>query len=139
MQKQKKACTKCGEIKPYEAFAIQRETKTGRQSWCRECTNEGVLWASMFRKFGLTQEQYEAMAAFQGNKCAACRKPETIKKKYGSGVRRLAVDHCAKTGKIRGLLCSRCNRCLGALRDDPKLIRRLYKYALATCVIETEV
>jgi hypothetical protein len=53
---------------------------------------------------GVTVEQYDAMLAAQGGGCAICgTKPKT---------RRLDVDHDHKTGRVRGLLCHRCNRAL---------------------------
>jgi len=64
-------------------------------------------------RFGISQEQYDRILAAQGGVCAICG---------GSGkslrFRRLVVDHCHATGRIRGLLCSRCNRGLGYFDDD---------------------
>ncbi len=53
----------------------------------------------------------------QKDKCAICGNNETMKHARGT-VNQLAVDHDHVTGKIRGLLCQRCNRALGLLRDD---------------------
>lgn len=51
-----------------------------------------------------TVNQYDAMLKRQGGGCAICHaKPKT---------RRLNIDHDHKTGRIRGLLCHRCNRFL---------------------------
>jgi len=69
--------------------------------------------ADGLRKYGLTVEAYNAMLAQQGGGCAIC----------GGGPnsrgRRFAVDHCHGTGRVRGLLCSKCNTALGLLDDDP--------------------
>ncbi len=48
--------------------------------------------------------------ALQNGACAICKK----KRK-----RWLCVDHCHRTGKIRGLLCTSCNAALGSFEDDP--------------------
>lgn len=40
----------------------------------------------------------------------------------------LGVDHDHTTGKIRGLLCNRCNRVLGLFRDNPDVIKRALDY-----------
>lgn len=42
--------------------------------------------------------------------------------------RSLALDHCHKTGKLRGLLCFSCNVALGHFKDDPKLLRKAIRY-----------
>lgn len=73
------------------------------------------------RKFNLTVEQYEDMLAAQGGVCAICRKPPNEGK-------RLAVDHCHKTNKVRGLLHGNCNRGVGLLGDDPVLLRAAAEY-----------
>lgn len=58
----------------------------------------------------LTGKQAEAerqkLSDAQGAKCAICQKDESSFKN------RLAVDHNHKTGKVRGLLCYRCNKFL---------------------------
>lgn len=65
-------------------------------------------------KYGITVADYDAMLAKQNGVCAICKFPPKR--------RRLAVDHNHKTGKVRGLLCWRCNYALGVLeRSMPKL------------------
>jgi len=56
---------------------------------------------------------YETKLEQQNNTCAICFKPE-----QSNRYKTLCVDHCHTTGKIRGLLCSNCNRALGLLKDD---------------------
>jgi len=73
-------------------------------------------------KLGLSVEQYELMHSLQRGKCKICREPERI-----TG-QRLAVDHCHKTKRVRGLLCSACNQGLGRFRDNPELLRRAAGY-----------
>lgn len=57
----------------------------------------------------------EELGQRQGNVCAICGKPETVKRK--GTTKRLSIDHNHKTGEIRGLLCSRCNMKLGVLEN----------------------
>ena len=64
-------------------------------------------------RYGITIEEYDKMLISQNNGCAICGK-ETA---YNSGEKRLHVDHCHITGKVRGLLCSQCNTTLGHLES----------------------
>lgn len=82
----------------------------------------------LFRKYGITLEQYDAMFEIQGGVCAICGKPETAEL---NGVpKRLAVDHDHTTGLARGLLCGHCNVGLGALGDDPCVLVAATNYLL---------
>jgi hypothetical protein len=76
------------------------------------------------RRYGLTPEQYDALAAAQCHRCAICRDVELL----GS---HLCVDHCHTTGRIRGLLCRECNSALGKFRDDPRLLNAARDYLLS--------
>lgn len=62
------------------------------------------------RKYGLTVEQYDDMVKSQNGVCAICKQPP--------GKKRLAVDHCHKTGKNRELLCSPCNTALHKMEQE---------------------
>lgn len=76
------------------------------------------------RTYGITQEQYDAMAQKQNQVCAICHRPPK---------RVLVVDHDHITGDIRGLLCDRCNVGLGWLKDwdwTTKANRYLYTWDL---------
>lgn len=77
--------------------------------------------------FGITRSQFDQMAASQNGGCAICHHPERTSGRSGS-VRALAVDHDHATGKIRGLLCHRCNVALGYFGDDPALLRAAAAY-----------
>lgn len=70
---------------------------------------------------GLTVEDIEKLLAEQGHACAICRAPMTL-----TGNRN--VDHDHETGRIRGLLCGRCNTGLGNFRDQPALIESAMAY-----------
>jgi hypothetical protein len=70
---------------------------------------------------------YDEMLQKQGGVCALCRRPESKLRKDGTPMN-LSVDHCHKTGKIRGLLCYRCNVALGFLEDDVETLGRAIKY-----------
>lgn len=76
--------------------------------------------------YGLSVQDYAKMFNSQNGVCKICKKPETtiIKNARIS----LSVDHCHKTGKVRGLLCRHCNNAIGLLWDDPKLLKSALKY-----------
>lgn len=74
--------------------------------------------AQLMYRYGITIEQFEELLDAQGGRCAIC----------GDGNERLHVDHCHTTGRIRGLLCGKCNRGLGLLRDNPDILERGAEY-----------
>lgn len=72
--------------------------------------------------YDITAEEYQAIYEYQGGMCAICQRAKGIRK-------RLSVDHCHKTGLVRGLLCQPCNKhVLGHLRDDPEALQRGANY-----------
>lgn len=71
--------------------------------------------------YGITIEQYDAMCAKQNGVCAICKHPPRGK------MQRLSVDHCHKTGTVRGLLCITCNRTVGYL-DNPEWLSQAQTY-----------
>lgn len=74
------------------------------------------------RKYGITRAQRDEMFAKQGSACATCDSP-IPGFKHG-----WHTDHCHKTGKVRGILCQRCNLTLGKIDDDAQLLRRMADY-----------
>jgi hypothetical protein len=79
--------------------------------------------AYLFGKYRITEDQFEQMSAAQGHKCAICLCPSS--KMFH---KKLNVDHCHKTGVIRGLLCSSCNSLLGRIGDDVAGVRKVLEY-----------
>lgn len=81
--------------------------------------------------YGITIEDYNQMFEQQKGLCLICNKPETIRNKRAGKVgeiKNLVVDHCHKTGKIRGLLCMNCNQGIGKLQDDINLLQKAIEY-----------
>ena len=67
-------------------------------------------------RYGLSPTQVTEFFNKYNNVCGICGKSETIAK--NGKVQKLSIDHDHKTGKIRGLLCNRCNFAIGILKDD---------------------
>ena len=73
----------------------------------------------------VTDAEYEALLEAQGGVCRICRGPEIAG-------RSLAVDHDHLSGRVRGLLCGRCNLGLGTFKDDPALLAAAIEYLTTT-------
>jgi len=73
---------------------------------------------------GLTRQEADAMIEKQGGLCAICQKPATGKPPTD----RLHVDHCHETGKVREMLCSKCNTALGQFQDDVATLQYAIEY-----------
>lgn len=111
-------------------------------SWCKTCRSEirraayranvereraKVYESSIKRRYGLEMGDYQAMLLRQGGLCRICGEPEPGRNRDGSP-RRLHIDHNHQTGKIRDLLCSRCNKGLEGFRDDPQIMEEAIGY-----------
>lgn len=79
------------------------------------------------RYYGLTSEDYGRMLAEQGSVCAICFKPE-IRITPKGDLTTLHVDHDHVTGKVRALLCYKCNSMLGGVDDSPEILRAAADY-----------
>lgn len=74
--------------------------------------------SARFRRYGLSEEGYNALLAQQHGRCPTC------KQKFGVP----CVDHCHSTGRVRGLLCHKCNLGIGYFNDDPNRTRAATVY-----------
>jgi hypothetical protein len=85
----------------------ERHKQAQRRSWLK-------------RKYAVTVEWYDAAMEAQDGRCRVCKsKPD-----------HLVVDHCHRTGAVRGLLCHGCNVALGFLEEDPDRAIALAEYIL---------
>lgn len=107
---------------PYRAYckachnAKQRQTyKEGRPYLSKERSYE----KNIARRYGITLEEYEAMRAAQGGRCAICSTASED---------RLHVDHDHSTNAVRELLCGPCNAGLGGARDSIATLRAMIAY-----------
>jgi len=107
--------------KEYRRNYMREWRKNNREkynAWAKEYNKEnGHKWVThskewqrtylLKRQYNLTDEDFILLLEKQNNKCYICGKENLIDSK------RLHVDHDHTTGKVRGLLCSRCNGALG--------------------------
>ena len=158
MEKKIKKCANCGLEKDLTEFSKDKQQKDGYTYSCKDCRNkkynqwaknnkdkvreknsknhekrksyyqseEGVKSsrkAHLKRMFGITLEEYDKKLNEQNGVCEICSEPEkSIRNNF------LAVDHSHETGKIRGLLCTNCNRALGLFKDNIELLEKAIKY-----------
>lgn len=137
-----KQCNKCGETKSTSEFYKKESMKDGLRGECKAChaerakkTYEGrkeehllVAYRCTLRKaYGLTEQDYHDMFDKQKGKCLVCEKglSNKFKKTPGENVH---VDHCHDTGKVRGLLCHKCNSGLGLFHDNPEFLEAAAEY-----------
>lgn len=107
-------CEKCGGTERY----------THRYGKCKVCMRaKAKAWAQRFperiqerdlrKKYGLTLNDVREMLRRQSGRCAICRTDTP-----GGKHNRFNVDHCHRTGRVRGLLCDPCNRGIGFLKES---------------------
>lgn len=99
-----KRCPHCRQTKPLSEFNRMRD---GFQAWCRDCKR--------LRTTGCSPARYAELLDLQDGACAICRG------RPGPNQPGLNADHCHSTGRVRGLLCARCNLALGRFEDNPTL------------------
>jgi hypothetical protein len=101
-------------------YADVKKSRAYTNEW-RKKNPEHARKSSLRRKFGLFVEHYEALLRSQKGGCAICGSQNLNGKA-------LAVDHCHKTGKIRGLLCAKCNTGIGLFGDSIQLLKAAAEY-----------
>lgn len=136
-----KWCWGCDHVMAVEGF---HRAPNGRQGKCKKCQyarylervsenpeavrkigRESQLRNRKRREYGLTNEQYDAMAEAQDGLCACCGQNPSPKEGIHGG---LCVDHHHVTGWVRGLTCHSCNRGIGFLGDTTEAVERALRY-----------
>ena len=114
----KKTCRLCGIEKSTDLFYFRKENNKHRNE-CKDC----MIERHRVRKLGINNFDYEKMFIEQVGKCKICEC-----KLNSNRYTKFAVDHCHKTKKIRGLLCTNCNTALGLFKDSEHRLQNAIKY-----------
>lgn len=133
-----KKCYKCGIERPKEEFSKTRDAKDGRTGVCKACANKAHAEYRRLNRdkiashkktpvarvqsrrsklrltYGINESQFDGMFLRQLGMCGICSIGMSGETKQLTP----HVDHCHKTGKVRGLLCGACNRGMGLLKDS---------------------
>ena len=151
-----KRCSKCKRNLSLALFCKDKGSKDGLCPQCRECraifkkkwdkSEKGKLIkkahdkkyheskrgqityknSRLKRIYNITLEQYDQMFEQQNGVCAVCKNPEIAKNQHS--LLRLAVDHDHETGKVRGLLCQKCNQAIGLMSENIKILKEAVDY-----------
>ena len=129
-----KVCSECGMEKDIDEFYIRNKNKPYRHSKCKVCVRARVksqrdpirAMDKWYRwKYGITLQEYNEMSTLQNHQCSICGKKMDVD---GTQDKRLHVDHCHDTGKVRGLICKCCNVGLGEMKHDPQILLSAVEY-----------
>lgn len=152
-----KKCKSCEIVKILKEFGKDVSAKDKRRPACKACckittkayrkknpekVKEGVIrWRNKNKNkeknskrkyrlrhtYGLSTLEYDLMLKDQKGVCLICKEIEYGGNQHESN-KNLAVDHCHKTGKVRGLLCTNCNSALGKFKEDIEVMKRAIDY-----------
>lgn len=121
--------------KEFKRFLSKEVTKIRNKDYLaqwRELNKEKVkkynVEVNLKKSYQMTLDEYDYLLEKQNHVCAICKRPERRKEARTDVLRRLAVDHCHKTNKVRGLLCSDCNTAIGLLQDDVNILQEAIIY-----------
>lgn len=102
-----------------EKRTISEDRKAYMREWHRKARLANADYYAnidLKRSYGVTLEWYREQLSKQNGVCAICKQPE--KAVIRGKVISMSVDHCHRTAKARGLLCTKCNRGLGLFDDN---------------------
>jgi len=121
-----KTCKRCEKSLCSDKFIKNKSVIDGLNGWCKDCSKD----SSLSHKYSITLSEYNDLLSKQEYKCKICLTDNP----GGKGA--FVVDHCHKSGVIRGLLCNHCNTGIGKLHDDAKLLLRAANYVQSDGVIK---
>jgi hypothetical protein len=126
-----KTCNHCKRSFGYESLVKNKKMRDGYKNECKECHNRlekeryhskpknerYSRYRQVKKTYGLSKEEYDILLKSANYCCQICK-----------GKKRLCVDHCHSTGKVRGILCGNCNSGIGKLGDNKEMVLKAYSY-----------
>lgn len=102
----------------------------------RTADSVSTFWRGIRRRYGMTEPEVRALLARQSGLCGnrACGKELSLDvngrehRGQNPGIQRAFIDHCHKTGKVRGLLCDHCNKAEGFYEKNKNLLLGIFEY-----------
>lgn len=131
MRSDTKRCPTCSRWLAHQLFHRDQSAKSGLAGQCKKCASQykrSVPQAQnregkLRRNYGFSQERYDQLLKNQGGVCAICKTSVP-----GGRYKGFHVDHDHRTGKIRGILCPKCNGGLGFFTDSPIKLEMAAEY-----------
>lgn len=152
-----RTCSICGDLKARTDFYRQPRRKDRLFPYCKKCSDhKATTWrrnnpeatreirersilknplrykeTHLKSQYGLTRVEYEAMLQAQGGLCAIAACGRRIESRFtlGQSLKTVAcVDHEHQTGRIRSLLCQRCNYVVGCVEAHPGIVAEATAY-----------
>ena len=123
-----KRCKRCNKMLPITAFDKNQYNKAGdviRRSECRKCREYIKPIPSRVRK--IYEKNNPKPKKGDYFHCPICKRTLIIEKS-----RDVNLDHCHKTGEIRGWVCNDCNTGMGKFKDDVSVIQRAIQWLKGT-------
>lgn len=132
-------CKACQDFKPISSFHKDSSSVRGHAYYCKKCAtaktrahheqykdnpeyNNRKRNSYYKSKYSISLEERSNLLKTQDNKCAIC----SIDLQYTGG--HTHTDHCHTTNKVRGILCTNCNRGLGHFQDSKYFLQRAIDY-----------
>ena len=122
-----KFCLDCSKDLNVSEFWAQKSRPDGLQKYCKKCLYSrnvanpnratNTKRSHLKRHYSMALEDYALLLEKYGPGCAVC-----------SSEKHLCVDHNHYSGKVRAILCNKCNTALGLVNDDVELLQRLIIY-----------
>jgi hypothetical protein len=106
-------CRKCGKTKVLSKFK-----RSDGRGYCDNCQPTARKASQVKSEYGISLRDLESIRKAQGNKCAVCKGELKYER----------IDHDHITGKVRGLLCHRCNILAGFIEKTPGIVEKIGTY-----------